>query len=128
MPSGSTSCPSCAGDVPDGSSFCPHCGTRLAVDDTEVIPPPPDETGQVPVHVAPSPPHLFGVTPPLALFALGVSALAVGVLLLLIDHPVLGVALVVAGLLLLAGFLGAARRKPDTAVARMSVDAVDSVR
>jgi hypothetical protein len=124
------SCPSCGGDVPDGSRFCPHCGTRLAAgaDETAVIEPPPDETGPVPVQRDSVQPHLFGVTPPMALFALAVAAFAVGILLLVVGRTLPGAAVLALGVAFLLGFLGAARRKPDSGLARASTTAVDGAR
>lgn len=129
MPEAS-SCRVCGGDLIAGAAFCPHCGTRAEPDVTETaaIPVPPNETGPVPVHVAATEPHLFGVTPPLALLGLGVAALAVAVLLLALGRIVLGVVVLVAGALLLAAFLAVARRKPDSAVARASASAFDGIR
>src|SRR5919202_1888450 len=66
---------------------------------TAQIPLPPDETGRVPVHYDRVQPRYFGVTPPMLLFALAFGGLCV------------------------AGFLEVARRKPDTAVARVTADA-----
>jgi len=122
-------CPGCGGAAPAGSRFCPHCGTRLdGTSDTAVIQPPPDETGPVPVRRAAVEPHLFGVTPPMALFALGLAAVAVAILLLAVGTPAAGLILLAVGLLLLVAFVRVARRKPDSELARRSTAAVDGAR
>jgi hypothetical protein len=124
------SCPSCGGDLPGESRFCPHCGTRLASgpDETAVIEPPPDETGPVPVQRDSVQPHLFGVTPPMALFALAAAALAVGILLVVVGRLVTGAVVLALGALLLVAFVRAAQRKPDSGLARASTTAVGGAR
>jgi hypothetical protein len=96
------SCPNCGEAVPEGARFCPSCGGRLDGGSTAVIPPPPDETGRVPVAVARAEPHLFGVTPPLAVLVLALAALVVGILLVVLGSGLVGgLLLVFAGLLLI---------------------------
>ena len=123
-------CPSCGGATPEGSRFCPHCGTRLAEDtgSTAVIEPPPDETGPVPVQTQTVEPHLFGVTPPMALLALAVAALAVGILLLALGSTVAGAIVAGAGVALFGVFLSVARRRPDSRLTRTSAEAVEEAR
>jgi Double zinc ribbon len=104
-PAETGACPNCGGDVPHDARFCPTCGARLQAGSTAVIPPPPDETGRVPVSIASAEPHLFGVTPPLASFVLGVASLAVGVLLLGLGRLVAGLLLLASGALLLGIFM-----------------------
>jgi hypothetical protein len=124
------SCRVCGGALPKRAVFCPHCGNRVEEEatTTEVIEPPPSETGPVPVEIAVAEPDLFGVMPPMALFALALAALAVGVLLLVLERWVLGAVALGSGLLLAAAFVGVARRKPDGAVARGSARAADRLR
>lgn len=124
------SCPSCGGDLPEGSRFCPHCGAKLpsGADETAVIEPPPDETGPVPVQRERVEPHLFGVTPPLAILALAVAAFAVGILLLVLGRIVLGAVVLAAGAVLVVAFVAVARRKPDSGLARASATAADGAR
>ena len=124
------SCPTCGGTAPEGSRFCPHCGARLegGPDSTEVIPAPPDETGPVPVAHGRAEPHLFGVTPPIALLVLAVTAVVVGIVLLVAGATVAGAVVLVLGALLVAAFLAVARRKPDSELARASTAAVDGAR
>jgi hypothetical protein len=93
-----------------------------------VIEPPPEETGPVPVSPQRVEPHLFGVTPPMALLALAVAALAVGVLLIALGAVLPGALVLAAGLVLALLFLAVARRKPDSGVARASASAVDGLR
>jgi hypothetical protein len=95
------SCSNCGEAVPEGARFCPSCGGRLDGGSTAVIPPPPNETGRVPVAVTRTEPHLFGVTPPLAVLVLAVAALVVGILLVVLGRGLSGgLLLVLAGLLL----------------------------
>jgi hypothetical protein len=97
------SCAVCGGGLPKGAAFCPHCGSRV--------------TDELRAASAPAvaEPRLYGVTPPMTLLALAVAVLAVGVLLLVLDRPALGVVLIGLALLLGAGFVGGARRKPEPA-------------
>jgi membrane protein implicated in regulation of membrane protease activity len=70
----------------------------------------------------------FGITPALALLALGSAALAVGALLLAFAHLALGIALVGVGVVLAAAFLAAARRKPKATSPGSPPTAIDRVR
>lgn len=116
--------------MPEDARFCPHCGGRLGEGEgaTAVIEQPPDETGPVPVRKETVSPHLFGVTPPTALLALAVAAVALGALLLVLGSGVAGAVLLAAGLALGLAFVGVARRKPDSELARRSASAVDRLR
>jgi hypothetical protein len=122
------SCPSCGREVPADAAFCPACGTRLDAGATERAELPANETGRVPVSVVQVQPRLFGVTPPTLLFGLAAVALTVGGFLIGLGHWVWAIALFAVAVALLAGFLRVARRKPDAAFARTSVEAVDSIR
>ena len=82
-------------------------------DETKVEEVPPHETTAAPVNVSVATPHYFGVTPPMLLFG---------------THWVAALILAVVSLLLLALFVGIARRRPDTTLARVSATAVDRVR
>lgn len=103
-PASTPACPNCSAEAPADARFCPSCGARLEDGSTEVIPPPPDETGRVPVSVSTVEPHLFGVTPPLAVLVLGLAAIAVGVLLLGLARVLPGVLLLGLGVALLLVF------------------------
>jgi hypothetical protein len=75
-----------------------------------------------------SEPRLFGVTPPMAVFALGIATLAVAVLLLATERWLSGALTLAAALLLLAAFAEVVRRKPSGPVARASAGALGRIR
>lgn len=107
------SCPGCGAPAPEGAKFCPSCGTALAAADGETreVPVPPSETGPVPVSLEVARPRIFGVPPPLAIFALAVAALGFAVVAFVSGNwPVGLVALAVA--LALAAFYLQLARKP----------------
>jgi hypothetical protein len=115
------SCRVCGSPLPKRAVFCPQCGSRVDEDATEtaVIPPPPIETGPVPVETASVEPHLFGVTPPMAVLALAVAALAAGAALAALSHYLVGAAVLAAALLLGLSFVAtSARRRPGGASGR----------
>ena len=97
-------------------------------DDTRALPLPPHETTASPVEVSVAMPRYFGITPPTLLFGIATATLAIAITLAILAHWV--AALLLAGLVLveLGLFLGLARRKPDTAVAKVSVRAIDRAR
>lgn len=97
-------------------------------DVTQSQPLPPHETTASPVEVSVAMPRYFGITPPTLLFGIATATLAVAITLAILAHWV--AALLLAGLVLveLGLFLGLARRKPDTAVAKVSVRAIDRAR
>lgn len=72
--------------------------------------------------------RLVGVTPPTLTLALAAVALTAGGFLVGLGHWIWAAALFVAGILLFAIFLEVGRRQPDAALARASVETVDSVR
>jgi hypothetical protein len=124
-------CAACGAKLPRNARFCAECGRRVEGGDTDataVEQVPPDETGPVPVHIVEAEPRLFGVTPATALFGAGLAALALGILLVVIGYVLAGALLIGAAVLLFAAFATAAQRRPDTAVARVSADAVGSLR
>lgn len=120
-------CPNCGAKQAKGARFCAECGTRLEAS-TEILAPPQSESGPVPVTVTVAEPRLFGVTPPILVFAFGVAALAVAILLLATGRWLAGTLSLAAALLLLAAFAEVARRKPDGALARASAGALGAVR
>jgi hypothetical protein len=73
-------------------------------------------------------PRWFGVTPPTLLFGVACAVLALAIVLLATGHWVAGLLMLGLALLLAAAFLEVGRRKPDAAVVKASVDAVDSMR
>ena len=113
------SCATCSSPLPERAAYCPNCGSKVEPTDTEVIPVPPTETGPVPVQPAFADAHVFGVTPPMAVFALAVAALAVAVLLLVLGHLLAGLLALAGALLLGVAFAATAmRRSPDGATGR----------
>ncbi len=89
---------------------------------------PPHEPARSPVSMSVATPHYFGLTPPTLLFAVATSAIALAVLLAILSHWVAALVLAIVGLALLAIFVGSARRKPDTELARTSVRGIDRAR
>ena len=130
MPRPRASCPNCGSPVPAKARFCPECGTRLGEDaaTTAVVEPPPHETAPSPVSVSAAEPRWFGVTPPVAVFALAIAALAVAVVLLAAERWVPGGLILAAAVLLFVAFAEVARRKPDGAVAEASAGALGRAR
>ncbi len=96
--------------------------------ETKVEAVPPHETTEAPVNVSVAMPHYFGVTPPMLLFGTATAALAVAIALAILTHWLAALILAVISLLLLSVFVGVARRRPDTTLARVSATAVDRVR
>jgi zinc-ribbon domain len=97
-------------------------------DATAELPVPPEETGPVPVEVTSVQPRWFGVTPPMLLFGLAAAALALAVVFLVTGHWIPGGLCLAAAALLVAAFAEVARRKPDTAAARASAEALGTLR
>ena len=124
------SCAGCGSPLPATARFCPGCGRPVDPDTgtTVRVELPPTETGPVPVSVSHAQPHWFGVTPPSVLLVLAVCAAIAAIVLFATGHWPVGLILVGAAILLFIGFLEVARRKPDTAVTRVSADAFDGMR
>lgn len=97
-------------------------------DATKVEQVPPHETTASPVQVSIATPHYFGVTPPMLLFALATASLALAIAFAILAHWVAALLLAVVSLVLLVLFVGVARRKPDTELARVSARAIDRAR
>lgn len=97
-------------------------------DATKVEHVPPHETTASPVNVSVATPHYFGVTPPMLVFALATASLALAIAFALLAHWVAALLLAVVSLVLLALFVGVARRKPDTELARVSARVIDRAR
>jgi hypothetical protein len=89
---------------------------------------PPNETGQVPVSLQRSEPRWFGVAPPKLLLSVAVVAFVFGLVLFATGHWPFGLILLGAAALLLAAFLEAARRRPQSGLTRASVDAREHAR
>jgi hypothetical protein len=123
------SCPNCGTNLPANARFCPECGGRAASGDaTAVEQVPPEETGRVPVHMTAAAPRYFGITPPMAVFALGAASLALAIVVLAGGHVIAGALLLAAAAAFAALFVAASRRLPETPVARLSARALCEIR
>jgi hypothetical protein len=124
------SCANCGSRLSKRSRFCPECGTRVGAGPTEtaVQELPPEETGPVPVELSMSAPRFFGVTPPAAVLALAAASLALGIVMLVSGHMIVGGALLGVAVALAFFFVGLARRLPHAPVSRLSSGAVDALR
>jgi hypothetical protein len=103
----------------------------VTIDDqneTRGEPVPPHETTVAPVEVSVAVPRYFGMTPPTLLFGMATATLAVAIVLAILAHWLAALVLAVAVLVEVALFLGVARRKPDTVVARYSARAIQHAR
>jgi hypothetical protein len=124
------SCANCGTRLPKRSRFCPECGVRVGAGpgETAVQELPPDETGPVPVDISTVTPRFFGVTPPSAVLALAAACLAGGIAILATDHAIAGGALLGVAFALSILFVSLARRLSETAVARLSSEALQVLR
>ena len=128
MPQAARKCPNCGSRLTKKARFCPECGVRVEESGTVVQEVPLDETGPVPVEVTTVAPRFFGVMPPAAVLGLGAASLALGIVMLVTGHTVVGgVLLAVAGILF-ALFATLAQRLPDATAVRVSRGAVGAVR
>ena len=128
MPQAARKCPNCGSRLTKKARFCHECGVRVEESGTVVQEVPLDETGPVPVEVTTVAPRFFGVTPPAAVLGLGAASLALGIVMLVTGHTVVGgVLLAVAGILF-ALFATLAQRLPDATAVRVSRGAVGAVR
>ena len=121
-------CPNCGADLPGTARFCPACGAQVNAGSTVQAAVPPNETGPVPVSLQRSEPHWFGVAPPHVLLAVAGIAFVFAIVLFATGHWPYGLILLGAGVLLLAAFLEAARRRPESGVTRASIDARERAR
>lgn len=128
MPARRAECPACGARVPKDARFCPSCGTALDAGATKPQEIPPHETSSSPVQVAHAAPRWFGVTPPTLLLAVAAVAFVLAIVLVAAGSWVAGLLVLGLALLLVAGFLEVARRKPDAEVVKRAAGAADSVR
>lgn len=114
-------CANCGARLPKDGRFCPECGVRTSAsnDATAVEEIPPEETGRVPVHKVAATPRYFGIAPPLALFAIAVTALATAIVLFVAGKTIAGALLLAAAALFSVLFVGASKRLPENAVAKV---------
>lgn len=114
-------CANCGARLPKDGRFCPECGVRTSAsnDATAVEEIPPEETGRVPVHKVAATPRYFGIAPPLALFAIAVAALAAAIVLFVAGKTIAGALLLAAAALFSVLFVGASKRLPENAVAKV---------
>lgn len=105
-------CATCGAKLPRTARFCPRCGTRIAgAEETAILDTPPHETSAAPVDLMRAEARFYGVTPPIAVLVLAVTALAVAVLLLAQGSAVAGGIVLAASIFLLAFFLVLAKRE-----------------
>jgi hypothetical protein len=121
-------CANCGAALPRDARFCPACGTPAEAGETVSAPVPPEETGPVPVSLQRTEPHWFGVTPPNLLLGISVAAVLLSLVLFATGQWPFGLILLGVGALLLAAFLEAARRRPESQLTRASVDARERAR
>jgi zinc ribbon protein len=127
-PVGADSCANCGASLPKDARFCPACGVQVDAGETMREAMPLEETGPVPVSVQHVEPRWFGVTPPNLLLGIAATAVAVAAILFVIGHWPYGLILLGVGSLLFAAYLEAARRGPESPLARASVDARERAR
>ena len=112
-PVAADTCPNCGARLPSSARFCPGCGAEVVA---------------VAGSAERSEPRWFGVAPPQLLLALAVVAFVLSLVLFALGHWPYGLMLLGAAALLLAAFLEAAWRRPDSNLTRASVDARERAR
>jgi zinc-ribbon domain len=105
-------CPNCGAGLPRDARFCAACGAPLE-----------EEPAPAPVSYDIAEPHWFGVTPPNLLLGVAAATLVVAVALFATGHWPFGLIVLGLAALLLAAFLEAARRRPESRFTRASTDA-----
>jgi hypothetical protein len=127
-PVAADTCANCGASLPENARFCPACGAQVDAGETMREAVPPEETGPVPVYVQRAEPRWFGVTPPNLLLGVAATAVAAAAILFVTGHWPYGLILLGLGALLFAAYLEAARRGPESPIARASVDARERAR
>jgi uncharacterized membrane protein len=100
----------------------------MSEEETKVEQLPPHETSASPVAVNVATPQYFGLTPATLLFGVATATLTVAIVLGVAGHWLVALILAAVALVEIVLFVGVARRKPDTAVARASLTAVQRTR
>jgi len=108
----SEDCPNCGAALPPNARFCAACGAPLV-----------EEPSPAPASYDVAEPHWFGVTPPNLLLGITVVLVVLAIVLFATGHWPYGLIVLGISALLLAAFLEAARRRPDSRVTRASTDA-----
>ena len=122
------SCANCGGELSKKSRYCAQCGHPAAADETKVMELPPSDTGHVPIEYTQVAPRYYGVTPTTLVLVLAAVALTIAVVLFALGRWPFGLIALGVSVLLTVVFLEAARRRPDTGVARATTDALDGFR
>jgi hypothetical protein len=118
-------CSVCGADLPRHARFCGECGASVEEQSgtTMRVELPPDETGPVPISISRSEPHWFGVAPPGWLAGGSLAAFVVALFLFANGHWPYGLIFLGVAALFAAAFLESARRRPRSALTRVSADA-----
>src|SRR2546425_3822234 len=122
------SCANCGAELPRKSRYCAQCGHPAAANETKVMELPPSDTGHVPIEYTQVAPRYYGVTPTTLVLVLAAVALTLAVVLFALGRWPFGLIALGVSVLLTVVFLEAARRRPDTGVARATTDALDGFR
>lgn len=117
----SPACPGCGSPIPASARYCPGCGRPVDLEAATIVHEelPPLGAGE---------PHWYGIAPALSLLALMLAGFAAAAFLFVAGEWPYGLIAAGAAVLFGTAFLEVARRKPDTVVARRSVETVDDVR
>ena len=113
FPATDDACPHCGAETPARARFCPECGHPLFEDEAPA-----------PVSMQVAEPRWFGVTPPQLLLGVAAVAVVLAIVLVALGHWPYGLILLGVAALLLAAFMEAARRRPDSHPAARAGNAV----
>jgi type IV secretory pathway TrbD component len=122
------SCSNCGAKLAKNARFCPQCGQPAESGETKVMEVPRDETGRVPVHFTQAEPRYYGVTPTTLVLVLAGAALTLAIVLFVLGRWPLALIALGASVLFVLIFLEAARRKPDSPVARSTSEGLEVFR
>jgi ribosomal protein L40E len=122
-------CATCGAEAPESARYCAQCGTRLGGGDTrEIDELPLEDPWLVQVRLVHSERRVFGLTPPVFLFAIALVAFFLSVLFLASGHSVAGLLLLVVAVGFGALFVSASRRLPEGRLARAAVGVSNEAR